>query len=659
MADAVQTNVINFMAALNKAVKDLAEKTGIMLDDYSGDKYGDVQDEKNKEREDRSKQSKLTSPETSRYREIFKIFADVTKLPQNLSKIASIIEKQYIDQQKKVEQIDSKPPTTKDKSKESGAITRSESDSKKISGSGLGNLFSIDGLIAIGGLLSTLAAFGTNGKFKGALEVIGKIGLKGGTSILKNATSVLFKLFGAFDGGIIKSLVKTGLKSEALKPILKVLGSIVKRLAKRIPIIGSIIGIGFAIQRFKNGDTVGGTIEVLSALAGLLDLAVPGLGFTLSLGLDLLNAYLDYKAGGSNATASAKKMDILKDIGKKLGDAAKGILSSIKDGFNYVIDFIKKIDWSSVWNSVKDVFKGIWEFIKEIDWAGLWGDVTDVFDGIWKFIEEIDWAGLWSGLWGGVKDMFKGIWEFIKEIDWAGLWGDVTDVFDGIWKFIEEINWAGIWSNIKGAFKTVIDTVANIFKNIGNIILNFFKGDKFNEIMNEISPIANSVIDSISNAFKEISKIVGKVIGWFKDYISEIPKKLGAAWEAAKKFVKGDKQSDQTSSAKPGTAQVSQPNITIESPTLVKVAEIAKVQLAIMGNQLTQLQSNGIKLDKIAEYLQYLPRQINVNDNSSSFDASKYENAYDSGNSLTKKRYLDALNLIGANVRSPFNGVIA
>jgi len=62
-----------------------------------------------------------------------------------------------------------------------------------------------------------------------------------------------------------------------------------KGLAKKIPGIGLLMGIGFAINRFKDGDYIGGAIDLVS---GLLS-TIPGLGTLGAIGADMVNFYRD------------------------------------------------------------------------------------------------------------------------------------------------------------------------------------------------------------------------------------------------------------------------------------------------------------------------------------------------------------------------------
>lgn len=147
-----------------------------------------------------------------------------------------------------------------------------------------GSLIALTGAtLVLGGLAALTAAFNTDGESKGTLELIGKGGLKGGLAML---AKTVFKKVGV-------------------------------GLLKKIPIIGSLISYGFAIQRFMNGDVVGGIIELVSGTVGL----IPGpVGIALSTGVDVVQAILDAKAGGSSAEASAKKADILKGWAETLKD---------------------------------------------------------------------------------------------------------------------------------------------------------------------------------------------------------------------------------------------------------------------------------------------------------------------------------------------------
>jgi len=79
-----------------------------------------------------------------------------------------------------------------------------------------------------------------------------------------------------------------------------------KGLLKRIPILGSVVGLGFAVDRLMKGDVEGALLETGSAGLGLLDLVVPGLGTGLSLAADAGIAARDFKKAGTITPGAAK-----------------------------------------------------------------------------------------------------------------------------------------------------------------------------------------------------------------------------------------------------------------------------------------------------------------------------------------------------------------
>lgn len=100
------------------------------------------------------------------------------------------------------------------------------------------------------------------------------------TGILTKNLDFLIKPFGKIFG---KGLMKTGFKS-----IAKGGG---KAVLKKIPIVGGLIGLFFGIQRFKQGDWLGGILEVASGVSSV----VPGIGTALSIAIDAFLLFRDLK----------------------------------------------------------------------------------------------------------------------------------------------------------------------------------------------------------------------------------------------------------------------------------------------------------------------------------------------------------------------------
>lgn len=137
------------------------------------------------------------------------------------------------------------------------------------------------------------------GLFNGLFEKIGKNLLKlPGISKIVSFSKTLMKP--------IQSIM-TGL-GHAFAPIMKMFGGTAaktagkaagKGLAKsvfmKIPVVGSLLGIFFAISRFKGGDVVGGLLEIASGMSSLLNLIVPGAGIVVGIAIDALLAFRDVK----------------------------------------------------------------------------------------------------------------------------------------------------------------------------------------------------------------------------------------------------------------------------------------------------------------------------------------------------------------------------
>ena len=187
------------------------------------------------------------------------------------------------------------------------------------SGGGLGKLTAA-ALLVLGGVAALVTGLMSDGPLKGFLKILAKGGIIGGIKLFAATAGKSLKKFGKLFAKILpKNLFKNvitaakGFLSKIgkflLKPFAKIAGKggakalfgtigklffkFLKPVLKRIPGIGSLISWGFAISRFKSGDLVGGLIDVASGIATLF----PGIGTGISIGLDVLNAFLDAKKG--------------------------------------------------------------------------------------------------------------------------------------------------------------------------------------------------------------------------------------------------------------------------------------------------------------------------------------------------------------------------
>ncbi len=393
--------------------------------------------------------------------------------------------------------------------------------------------------------------FNINNKlFKGLIpkNFIGNIitnGIKGFITSLKGMLGAPFKALGgmAKGGGFMVKIFKF------LKPMLLVL--------KRIPLIGAIISFGFAISRFSSGDTVGGVIDVLSGLAGLLDLVAPGLGTTLSIGLDVLNAFIDIKTAGAKNKNSAK-MDLL-------GDMAKGIGKWVWKNALWipVIGGFKRMEMS--WNAFKsgDIMGGLYQFgASMLSFGGLGSIVTGI-EMLLGFGEKKESdkslspkTGWFSGLKAWIKKKLKDLpYALRKPLEWFGILDDgdgdsvsgfsksMGDGYDKMkefssktWKsasqsFSKGFEWyrsktSALWKSASQSFSKGFEwyrsktsalwknMVKNFFKSV-ELGMKLYKGmiENFGKFFQSLSNIFKPAIDKIG---KFLDDFVGGVVGWIK-----------------------------------------------------------------------------------------------------------------------------------------------
>ena len=189
------------------------------------------------------------------------------------------------------------------------------------------------------GLFALYEGLKDDGPFKGLLKIVSKLGVMGGLTLLTKAGRMVIIGLRKFGGGILRSISSLfGFGAEAgkgligkgvAKGIFAKMGSkislLLAKFAKKIPVLGNIISMGFAVSRFMQGDVVGGIIDLLSAASGLLYLTGVGapVAFGIGLGLDALNAFLDAKAGGTPEGGGKGKGSMIwgwiKDAGKWMG----------------------------------------------------------------------------------------------------------------------------------------------------------------------------------------------------------------------------------------------------------------------------------------------------------------------------------------------------
>lgn len=183
-----------------------------------------------------------------------------------------------------------------------GLGTGSDRESYSHSANALARLLALGASLLGIGIPALLHGMFDQGPLKGVEKMVATYSLKFAASIGKAIVHYIGNIFprimkvlssvfrGELGVNVAKSIVKLG---PVAKMGARLLGFLSKIL-KKVPGIGALISIGFAINRFANGDIQGGLIDLASGAAS----TIPVVGTAVSIGLDLINAQADLASGG-------------------------------------------------------------------------------------------------------------------------------------------------------------------------------------------------------------------------------------------------------------------------------------------------------------------------------------------------------------------------
>lgn len=224
-----------------------------------------------------------------------------------------------------------------------------------------GTLGAIAGISLIGKFSRLLKVFKNLGKaaknFKSFLG-LGKTTTKSvsktaASSLTKSSGGVIMKSTGkAVYGAAGEAALKAGsgtLAKQAGKIGLKSAG---RALVKKIPIIGALAGVGFAISRAAKGDYAGAALELASGAAS----TIPGIGTAASVAIDAGLAARDISQSKSRSAPQTMKVDDFtiksnpKDtlvmaggtrFGEETNALLKELISAVKQGGDVYMDSTK------------------------------------------------------------------------------------------------------------------------------------------------------------------------------------------------------------------------------------------------------------------------------------------------------------------------------
>ena len=163
-------------------------------------------------------------------------------------------------------------------------------------------------LLSIGGL----AGFLLTGKEEHLFSVAKALTKYLPTKILLKPLELMFKpIKGLFNfakdiGHLLKPLTNIFGKTAG-KEAGKIAGKgASKSLFKKIPVVGSLLGLFFGIERFKKGDIIGGVGEIVSGVASI----VPGVGTAISVVIDGLLMMKDFGIFGKQNAEMEKPLNL-------------------------------------------------------------------------------------------------------------------------------------------------------------------------------------------------------------------------------------------------------------------------------------------------------------------------------------------------------------
>jgi hypothetical protein len=304
---------------------------------------------------------------------------------------------------------------------------------------------------------------------------------------------------------IAKMFRGAGLMAKMLKFLKPVAGFL-----KKIPLIGNIISIGFAIYRFMNGDVVGGVIEVLSGLSLLLYPVAPPLALALSTGLDVLNAVLDAKQA-SPENAGKGKGAILWDMTKSLGSWIwkRAYSIPILGGIKRFMDAKTLFAAGDYKNGFHKIAMGMIALTGLAPIATGFEMLLGLFDNKNKEKDLKPKKSWMRSVKGWIIKRLEDLpWFMRKPLEWFGLLenNDATDPTITNKKPEAESTMGkmfdGIWNNLSSMAKIIASLVASSLGDMGDKIKNLFNMDG---IMPKIEDLKNSVFSIFDNLLKVFS----------------------------------------------------------------------------------------------------------------------------------------------------------
>jgi hypothetical protein len=389
---------------------------------------------------------------------------------------------------------------------------------------------------------------------------VAKAALKGGVTLARNFISMF-----------PKTLVKL------LKPVSTAL--------RRIPIFGGLIGLGFAINDFKNGNNLSGALNLVSGIATFLDLLIPGLGTGIAIGIDAINYWVNNTESGKNFTNNTS--DWLGKAWAWMKDLSKYIWDGILAGYKWLEDILGK-----AWQGIKSFFNDI------INWY------KDAFKIIGKKLDDT-----WNFILGSIKKSISNTIDTVK----SGF-DKITETFNTVKGFVND--------KIIRPFKSLVNHVLIPVLKLKDKIIGTNTAEEYQKSLNQFSTEIKSVSDLDTQQLKALQIARTEAFKKFGiDSLNDSSKK----YKEAMKYIKA-RQAELNNTSADSLNKI-QSDLEKSSTTTVIDKRLEKANI----NTKIELENTKTTLDAQKISLQEALKKNNLQTNNIATDQATYMNKLLSG----------------------------
>lgn len=389
---------------------------------------------------------------------------------------------------------------------------------------------------------------------------VAKAALKGGATLARNFISMF-----------PKTLVKL------LKPVSTAL--------RRIPIFGGLIGLGFAINDFKNGNNLSGALNLVSGIATFLDLLIPGLGTGIAIGIDAINYWVNNTESGKNFTNNTS--DWLGKAWTWMKDLSKYIWDGILVGYKWLEDILGK-----AWQGIKSFFNDI------INWY------KDAFKIIGKKLDDT-----WNFILGSVKKSISNTIDTVK----SGF-DRITETFNTVKGFVND--------KIIKPFKSLVNHVLIPVLKLKDKIMGTSTAKEYQKSLNQFSAEIKSVSDLDTQQLRALQIARAEAFKKFgTDSLNDSSKKYKEAME----YIKA-RQAELNNTSADSLSKI-QSDLEKSSTTTVIDKRLEKANV----NTKIELENTKTTLDAQKISLQEALKKNNLQTNNIATDQATYMNKLLSG----------------------------